>query len=579
MFELRSYQRAAIDSVYQFWRGGGGNPLIELATGTGKSAVAGTFCKEVLTGWPDMRIGVLAHVKELIAQNAQEMLRIWPSAPIGIYSAGLGRKDARAQILFAGIQSIHRKADVLRGFDLLLVDEAHLIPRDSETMYGRFIEDCRAAVPDMRIVGLTATPYRLGTGRLDQGEGRIFDEITYSYDIGKGVADGYLCPLTSRKAQGEVDLSGVAVRGGEYVAGDLERRMMRDQKITEACQEIVAYKRDQSRRKVMVFCTGVNHAHAVRDELEKLGLRSASVTGETPGAERDKLISDFRNGWLDCLTGVGVLTTGFNVPDVDLIALMRPTLSTGLYVQMLGRGTRPIYERGFNMECAEGRRAAIAASTKPNCLILDYAGCGRTHGPVDDLRPSPGREPGKREQVEEKIKPETERGKYCPQCSELVPIAAMECKDCGHLFPVEVKHDARADVEAAIMKAEIVPTWHYVVDVTYNRHEKIGGTPSFRVDYFHGAGSRVSDWLCFEHQNGARDMGHKKWNDLCGDTPPPATVDEAMERSEELSNPSQILIRKDGDFWRVIGMRFGPPPPMAGQQALELEAFDDEIPF
>lgn len=574
--QLRPYQRAAIDSVYAYWKTGGGNPLIELATGTGKSAVAGTFCKELLGGWPDMRVGVIAHVKELIGQNAQEMLRIWRDAPIGIYSAGLGKRDTRQQILFAGIQSIYKKAELLRGFDALLIDEAHLVPRDSETMYGRFIEECRNIVPDMRILGLTATPYRLGTGRLDEGEGRIFDKITYSYGIGQGVDDGYLSPLTSKRAQGEVDLTGIKTVAGDFAQGELERRMMRDQKIAEACSEIVAYMKQQNRRKAMCFCTGVNHAHAVRDELVKLGLRCESITGDTPGPVRDKLIQSFRNGWMDALTGVGVLTTGFNVPDVDTIALMRPTLSTGLYVQMLGRGTRPIYEPGFNMDTASGRRAAIAASIKPNCLILDYAGCGRIHGPVDDLTPQAAREQGKSDKpAEEKIKADTTRGKYCPECGELQPIATMECGDCGYAYPVEAKHEARADDKAAIMKAEQVPEWQQVTAMLCNRHEKAGGTPSLRVDFLCGM-ARYSDWLCFEHTNGARDMAHKKWDDLRGDTPPPATIAEALDREEELMTPSEILVAKDGQFWRIIGKRFGAPPPPVANWGKEI---DDEIPF
>lgn len=576
-FNLRYYQREAIDAVYSYWRGGGGNALIELATGTGKSGVAGTFCKELLGGWPDLRIGVIAHVKELIQQNAQEMFRIWPQAPIGIYSAGLGKRDTRAQILFGGIQSIHRKAEVItRGFDVLLIDEAHLIPRDSETMYGRFIDRCRDKVPDMRIVGLTATPYRLGSGRLDEGEGRIFDSTVYSYDIGAGVRDGYLCPLTSKRTQGEVDLKGVAVRGGEYVAGELERAMMRDaDKITEACAEIIAFGRQQRRRKWIVFCTGVAHSAAVCAEMGRQGVLAASVTGETPAAERDRLIRLFREGQLECLTSVGVLTTGFNVPDVDLIALMRPTLSTGLYVQMLGRGTRPIYERGFDMETPEGRRQAVAASHKPNCLVLDYAGNGETHGPVDALTPPAAPESrGKREQIE-KITVETVKGKYCPNCGELCLVQAATCEDCGHNWPVEIKHDARAG-DMPVMASEQRPEWHAVTHWDHKRHEKAGGTPSFRIDYLCGM-ARYSDWLCFEHTGGARDVAHKKWDELRGEMPAPAAVDEALERADELMRPSEIMIARDGQFWRIVAKRFGsPPPPPNWGAAPEL---DDEIPF
>lgn len=577
MLKLRPYQRAGIDAVYAYWRGGGGNALIELATGTGKSLVAATFCRELIEGWPDMRIGVVTHVKELIGQNAAEMLHLWPQAPIGINSAGLGRRDTRSQILFCGIQSIHKKADILGGFDLLLVDEAHLIPRDGDSMYGRFIADCRAHIADMRIVGLTATPYRLGTGRLDQGEDRVFDEIVYTYGIGEGVRDGYLCPLTSKRAQGQIDVSGVEIRGGEFAAGALENRVMRDAKVAEACRELIEYGRQQKRASWIVFCTGVAHANAVRDELERQGVRAAAVTGDMPASERDRLISAFRFGGLECLTSVGVLTTGFNVPTVDLIALMRPTLSTGLYVQMLGRGTRPVYEDGFNLDSVGGRQAAIAASAKPNCLVLDFAGCGRIHGPVDALTPAAKKKKGDGA-AEAKIKPDTERGKHCDQCGNLQPLSASECRDCGHPFPMEAKHEATADAEAAVMKSEEKPEWRKVDEIVCRRHEKAGGLPSFRVDYLCGP-RMFSEWLCFEHQGFARDKAHKIWDELCGEMPAPQDVEDAVQRQEEISAPDEILVAKDGSFWRIAARRYksasAKPLPME-KWAQEL---DDEIPF
>lgn len=582
MLTLRYYQRAAIDAVYSYWRTGGGNPLIELATGTGKSAVGGVITKELLSGWGDMRIGCITHVKELISQNAKEFFRIWPDAATmtGIYSAGLGKKDVRGQIIFGGIQSIWRSAEIIRrGFDVLLIDEAHLVPRDSETMYGKFIDALRQTTPDMRIVGMTATPYRLSTGRLDEGEGRIFDKTVYSYDIGAGVSDGYLCPLTSKRTHGQIDLKGVATRGGEFVTGDLERRMMEDAaKIREACEEVIAYGREQRRKKWIVFCVGVDHAQAVCAEMSRQGVLSACVTGETPAGERDRLIQLFREGRLECLTSVGVLTTGFNVPDVDLIALMRPTLSTGLYVQMLGRGTRPVYERGFDMDSVDGRRAAIAASRKPNCLVLDYAGCGKTHGPVDDLTPQADRKGCARrdddvDPLAEKITVDTVRGKYCPECNELQPVRATSCQDCDYHWPVEAKHDSRAH-DTAVMKGEQKPEWRAVDHWDHARHEKLGGTPSMRIDYFCGP-QRFSDWVCFEHEGGALRMALQKWNELGGDTPPPATVNEALDRVDELMQPTEILVVKDGQFWRIAARRF---MPLAKVENWSNE-IGDEIPF
>jgi DNA repair protein RadD len=191
--KLRDYQRDAVDSVFDYWRKEDGSPLIVLPTGAGKSIVIATFIRELLENYPDMRILCVTHVKELLTQNAMELLGIWPFAPVGFYSAGLGRKDAHAQIIFGGVQTIANKADKIGHIDLVLVDEAHLMPRDAETLYGKLLDALRRINPDLKLVGLTATPFRLGEGMLHEGEDAIFDAIAYDKPIGELIADGYLC--------------------------------------------------------------------------------------------------------------------------------------------------------------------------------------------------------------------------------------------------------------------------------------------------------------------------------------------------------------------------------------------------
>jgi len=139
MIQLRPYQRASIDALYSYWSEGGGNGLIVLPTGAGKSLVLASLVKELLGQYPTLRIGCITHVKELIVQNFQELIRLWPDAPAGIFSAGVGRRDTHSRILFCGIQSVWNKTDVLGKFDVLIVDEAHLIPRNVDTTYGKFI--------------------------------------------------------------------------------------------------------------------------------------------------------------------------------------------------------------------------------------------------------------------------------------------------------------------------------------------------------------------------------------------------------------------------------------------------------
>lgn len=328
--ELRPYQQEALDAIFDYWRRGGGNPLVDLATGTGKSVVIAKLVRQVVEQFPDIRVVMLVHVKELVEQNAKALLRAWPQAPIGINSAGLGRRDKRSQILFASIQSVAKEdATTLGPRHLILVDESHLIPRAGSGMYQTFIGRMREAVPDLRVAGFTATPFRLDSGRMDEGEDRLFDETVYSYDIGRGVDDGYLSPLVSRATGAVIDVTNVARRGGEFVAGDLERAANVDAVTQAACDEIVAKGAD--RRSWLMFCAGVEHAEAVATALRARGVSVACVTGQTPRAERDRMIRDFREGRLRALTNANVLTTGFDAPRLDLIAMLRPTLSTSLY--------------------------------------------------------------------------------------------------------------------------------------------------------------------------------------------------------------------------------------------------------
>ena len=533
MMRLRPYQRESIDAIYSYWQAGGGNPLIVLPTAAGKSLVAATLVRELCDAYQCLRIGVVTHVKELIAQNFGELLRYWPQAPAGIYSAGIGRRDTRSQILFCGIQSVHNKVDRIGGFDVLIVDEAHLIPRSSDTMYGKFIKRLRDEIPDMRIVGLTATPYRLDSGRLDQGRDKIFDSIAYEANISDLIEQRYLSQLVSKGTVTKLDVTGVGRRGGDYIPGQLEKAVNTDEITRSAVAEIVGYGAD--RRAWIVFCAGVDHAHAVRDEIRSHGVICETVIGETPSSERDRIIGAFRAGGIKCLTSVGVLTTGFNVPHVDLIALLRPTQSCGLYVQSVGRGFR-------------------LANGKQNCLVLDFAGNVRRHGPVDAV-------------VVKDAASDDEKGeplaKECPACMTLVALAARTCPTCGHEWPApepQEKHAPSAD--AAPILSRGVPVWIDVDSVRYYKHEKQGSPPSLRVEYQCGFITH-KEWVCIEHQGFARSKAETWWRraDLYGCIP--SNVDQALTQVPRLNNPTAIQIQPDGKFFRVVGRRYAKPAEAA----------------
>ncbi|CAL8972799.1 Putative DNA repair helicase RadD [Rhodoplanes serenus] len=533
MIELRPYQRAAIDALWDFWGRGGGNPLVEMATGTGKSVVIATLVRELIETYPDMRVLMLVHVRELVAQNFQALVRTWPQAPAGINSAGLGRRDRFSQVLFASIQSVQRDdCHSIGKRDIVLVDEAHLIPRAGDGMYQKLLGRLRDGVPDMRIAGFTATPYRLDSGRLDRGEGRLFDQIAYSYGIGRGIDDGYLSQLVSKATATALDTRGVARRGGEFVAGALEVAVDKDWITRAAVDEIVTFGAD--RRSWLVFCSGVQHAAHVAEEIRSRGVSCAAVTGETPSGERDRLIAAFKAGQIRCLTNAMVLTTGFDAPQVDLVAMLRPTLSTGLYVQIVGRGTR-------------------LADGKENCLILDFAGNVRRHGPVDAVEPGAGPKGGEGDGEAEV------RAKECPECATLVALNARACPTCGHEWPVrdEPKHEATADAETAIISRG-APAWVAVDAVKYYRHEKYGSPPSMRVEYL--AGMTVHrEWVCFQHVGFARSKAESWWIRAIaghGLMSPPRTTDEALSRLAELRCPAAIQVRPSGKYFEVVGRRY-----------------------
>jgi len=522
MIQLRPYQTAAIAGLYDHFEHHAGNPLIVLPTGTGKSLVIAAFIRQALTNWPETRVLVLTHVKELIAQNHGELTTLWPAAPAGIYSAGLKRRDLDAPILFAGIQSVHKRAHALGQVDLVMVDEAHLIPRKSRTMYGRFLATLQRLNPYLKVIGLTATPWRLDSGRLDEGADRLFHRIAHEAPVGDMIAQGWLSEVIPKRTDTQLDVSGVGARGGEFIAGQLERAVDREATTNSAVSEIM--RAGQDRQSWLIFCAGVDHALHVRDALRGKGVTAEAVLGETGAVERDRIVAAFKAGEIHALTNANVLTTGFNAPNVDLIAMLRPTQSAGLYVQMVGRGTR-------------------RAPGKTDCLVLDFAGNTERHGPIDAIRPKrPGEGDGEAPT------------KDCPECDRIVAAGTRICP-CGFQFPEpETRLQARAS--SAPVLARQTPTETVAVEaVTYHRHAKPGGRTSLRVEYRCGL-TRHKEWVCLEHDGYPRRKAEAWWRQRSRGAPPPASVGEALARTGELAVPEAITIRPKGRFTEIVAYAF-----------------------
>lgn len=359
--KLRPYQEAAVDAVYRHLRELDGNPVVVCPTGAGKSIIIAQIASDAVVRWKG-RVLVLAHVQELLEQNADKIRRLCPDVKVGIYSAGLKQRDTESPIICAGIQSVYRRANELDAFDLVIVDEAHLISTEGDGMYRQFLADAKAISPHLRVIGMTATPYRLKSGMICSPD-HFLNHVCYEIGVRELIRDGYLCRLVSKAGRIKAHTENVAVRGGEFVAGELESLMNRDALVEAACGEIV--ERTADRQSCLIFASGVEHGkHIARILREKHNAECGFVCGETPTSEREELLARFRGDSSGTLFGreplkylcnVNVLTTGFDAPNIDCIALLRPTMSPGLLVQMVGRGLRQHPD-------------------KRDCLILDVGG-------------------------------------------------------------------------------------------------------------------------------------------------------------------------------------------------------------
>lgn len=537
MIELRDYQRDAIASIYTWFGARTDNPLIVMPTGTGKSVVIAGFIEGVLRAYPTQRILVVTHVRELVEQNAKKLADLWPEAPLGVYSAGLKRRDTAAQVIFAGIQSIANRATELGWFDLILVDEVHLIPRSGEGRYQTYLQAVRSMNPAVKMIGFTATPFRTDSGSLVDGDDTLFGGVAYTADMVKLIKAGYLSPLVPKQVEGQIDTGGVRKTAGEFNQAQLTQAAIAGDNVPLACGEIVKW--GAERKSWLVFACGVDHGRYVERTLRDRGVSVASVFGDTPATERDEITSRYRAGELRCLVNCSVLTTGFDAPGTDLVALLRPTCSAGLFVQMAGRGMRP-------------------APGKTNCLVLDFGGNVERHGPIDMIR-------AKRKNEGVGAPPV----KVCPSCQTIVFAGLRECSECGFEFPRSEapKHDATAHSRKLIagldggdqpQVAEVV-----VHSVSYRSHRKADGLhPTLLVEYRIGSlgAQSVREWVAFEHGGYPRQVAETWWRRRAP-APIPSTVAEALQRTIDIRPVTHLKIEHEhGKFPKILGYRFGDIP-------------------
>lgn len=552
--QLRTYQQDAIDGLYSYWSDGrGDNPLIVAPTGAGKSLIIAKLIEDAL-GYPGTRILMLTHVAELIQQNAEELIGMLPGVDLGFYSASIGQKRLDRQVTFAGIQSIHDRAfDMVPAPDLVLIDEAHLVPKNTTTRYGKFLDDLRTCNPDVKVVGLTATPYRLDSGYLHKGKDAIFDGIAFDIPVGMLMDQGYLSPLISKGAKAKIDLTGVGLRGGEFIESQLATAASDPELVKATVAEIVQFGRD--RKSWLVFASGVNHAEMIKEEMATHGIDADVVTGADNKTDRRDKIGEFKAGRLRCLINIGVLTAGFNHPPTDLVAMVRATNSAGLYVQMAGRGTR----------LAEG---------KTDCLLLDFGGNVQRHGFIDAVRV--------RDKTQSKGDGQAPT-KECPDCQTMVAAGARYCP-CGHKFPDPELNHQNSAYGGAVLSSQVVAEWVDVESVTYQRHQKQGKPDSIKVTYHCGL-KTINEWLCPDHGGYAASRYKARMSALAAAA---ETTDDALiEAPASWIVPGRIKIKPRADdprFDEIVQIDYSQKikPPAVGETLSwdgELHGEFEDIPF
>ena len=448
-FTLRPYQQDAVDATIRYFRRSEHPAFIVLPTGAGKSMVIAELSRQARG-----RVLVLAHVKELVEQNHSKY-QAW-GLQADIYAAGLQRKESQAKVVFGSVQSVARNlAQFDRAFSLLIIDECHRVSDEAESQYQQIISHLRQHNPRLRLLGLTATPYRLGKGWIYQfhyhgmvrgSEQALFRDCIYELPLRYMIKHGFLVPPNRLDMPVvQYDFSRLqAQSSGLFSESDLNLELKQQQRITpHIIRQIVDYAAD--RQGVMIFAATVEHA---REIFGLLPQDKALISAATPASERDVLIAAFKARQLRFMVNVAVLTTGFDAPHVDLIAILRPTESVSLYQQIVGRGLR-------------------LSPGKTDCLILDYAGnphdlytpeVGSAKGssdnqPVQVFCPGCGfantfwgkttadgtiiehfgrrcqgaleNEDGERQQCDFRF-----RFKHCPQCNAENDIAARRCSSC-----------------------------------------------------------------------------------------------------------------------------------------------------
>jgi len=560
-FKLRDYQQEAVDATLKHFRKTDEAAVIVLPTGAGKSLVIAELARLARR-----RILVLAHVKELVEQNHNKYEAYGLKA--GIFAAGLKQKDNQHQVTFASVQSVQPNLDQFQGeYSLLIIDECHRVSDNEDSQYQQIISRLKQQNPGLKVLGLTATPYRLGTGWIYRyhyrgytrsDEPRPFENCIYELPLRYMISRDYLTPPDLVDATvAQYDFSSLRPdSGGNYAAPAVNKLLVKHKRVTRAiCEQIEQLA--QQRLGVMVFAATVEHAREIHGYLPTD--QTALITGDTDNHERDKLIEQFKARELKYLVNVSVLTTGFDAPHVDLIAILRPTQSVSLYQQIVGRGLRLF----------EGKK---------DCLVIDYAGNGFDlfQPEVGNPKPAPDSEPvqvfcpqcefpnifwgktdgdgnilehfGRRcqgfQETPEGTKQRCDfrfRFKECPHCGGENDIAARRCGQCG-----EALVDPDEQLKAALQLKDALVI--RCAGLSFSRQQD-----RLRITYHDEHGEELHESFNLSH-NGQRQIFNREFGRRFDGGSNPRdfkSLDEVLPLEQRFTAPDFVVARKKGQFWRV----------------------------
>lgn len=518
----REYQTEAKNRLFDYLANNERrHPLIALPTGSGKSLVMADIIKHIRDNWKDVNILVISHVKEILEQD-HKAIQEYVGESVGLYSAGLDSKEIK-KITVAGIQSIYRRPEEFKCFDFVIIDECHLISESSDSMYRKFLKEI-----DAIYLGLTATPFRLGTGYIYGTETSLFDDLIYdltSMDpFNKLIKDGYLCNLRTKSAKLQLDTEGLKTRAGDFIESELSLAFDKDAITEKAVEEIIEVGKDY--KKWLVFAIDIAHAEHIAELLIQKGVATAVIHSKME-FDRAKIIKRYKDDRIKCVVNVNVLTTGFDNPAIDMVALLRPTQSPVLHVQTVGRGLRIF-------------------PGKNHCIVLDFAGNTRRIGPINDIHIRKKRATG-----EGDGEPIT---KTCPECETIYHPSVRVCDVCGYKF--EFKSSLSASAGSDQILAENSTNWHKVDKVMYQLKKKANAPDMIKVSYLCGL-KVFNEYLCLDHKGYARKIAvnriKARYNATKEDLESCVSAFKIIER---INKPIEILVKEKGKWPEIIKYKF-----------------------